>query len=138
MAEETKEKQETKRKSIKISLPSREILALALVGLIIVVGGILFFVFRSGNSPVQCTSQECFNKQFVSCQPATWTANDTSEEITIKYTINYKASSGCNVTFSTDQTSSIKITCNYDNSKSFIDAETAASVHPKAYDCHKA
>jgi len=133
MAKETKEKQETKPKTIKVAIPWPVIAALV----VIVLGGILFFVLRGGNGPVECTSQDCFNKQFASCQPAEWTATEASEELTIKYDINYKASKGCNVTFSTNQSSSIKITCNYDNTKTFVDAETLASNTPKKYDCHK-
>jgi hypothetical protein len=125
--------EEAKPKTIKIAIPWTVIALLV----ILVVGLILFFVISSKKSLVECNSQACFSKQFSSCQPAEWTATEASEELSIHYMINNKVSNGCSVTFSSNQTSSIKITCNYDNKMSFFNAEAAASANPRKFDCQK-
>jgi hypothetical protein len=109
--------------------------------ILLVIVGIILFIFKAfpfnSSGVVTCNSQSCFEKQFSLCQPTTWVAANLSENITIKYKINQKVGSLCEVQFSTSTASNITVACNFNNSVTFAAAQNLAEKDPKPYDCRK-
>jgi len=75
---------------------------------------------------VDCGSQDCFNKKFLSCEPATLKA-DVEGLGAVLYKIVGKGATGCNMTFKYTNYPDLswvnkEMTCEFDNKISFDDA----------------